>query len=197
MRVLRFADYRRMPWRNGGGETIEIAVSPEGAGLDNFDWRISMAKVESDGPFSQFEGVERTLSVLEGQGIALSIHGLPPVSLGKARAPFRFDASLKTDAKLNDGAILDLNVMSRKGVASHHCYRFLGGGTVALGTETTVVFSIVDGLSVDDGTQKAALQTYDCAIIEGHAEGASLTVSGGDCYVVEVTKSRPNLSPWR
>lgn len=187
MRALRLADYRRMPWKNGGGETIEIAVSPQDAGLDNFDWRISMARVESDGPFSQFVGVERTLSVLEGQGIALSIEGMPSISLGKARAPFSFDASLKTDAKLKDGAIVDLNVMSRKGVAGHHCNRVLEGGNVALHAKTTVVFSIAEGLVVDDGKQKLILQNYDCTIVDGNANGSSLTISGGDCYVIALT----------
>lgn len=180
MRVLRHADYRRMPWKNGGGETIEIAVSPEGANLENFNWRISMARVETDGPFSQFPGVERTLSVLEGQGIALSIEGMPSISLGKARAPFSFDASLRTDAKLKDGAILDLNVMSRKVHASHHCYRVLGEGKVALGAKTTLVFSIVDGLIVDDREEKLTLQAYDCATVQGDAGHGSLTIADGD-----------------
>lgn len=186
MRALRHADYHRMPWKNGGGETIEIAVSPEGASLENFNWRISMAKVESNGPFSQFPGVERTLSVLEGQGIALSIEGMPPISLGKARAPFSFDASLKTDANLKDSAIVDLNVMSRRGHASHRCYRVLGGGKIALGVKTTLVFSIGDGLIVDDGEEKLTLKNYDCAIVEGRTEGENLIISGGDCYVIEL-----------
>ena len=45
MRTLREADYRRMPWKNGGGETIEMMVSPAGASFDTFDWRVSMAYV--------------------------------------------------------------------------------------------------------------------------------------------------------
>ena len=61
MRILRAPDYRVMPWKNGGGTTTEVAVSPEGAGLDHFDWRISMARVEQDGPFSTFPGIDRTL----------------------------------------------------------------------------------------------------------------------------------------
>ena len=68
MRILRAESYRRMPWKNGGGETTEIAVSPEGAGLDDFDWRVSMARVESSGPFSLFAGIDRTLAILEGEG---------------------------------------------------------------------------------------------------------------------------------
>ena len=62
MRVLRAADYPRMPWKNGGGETAEILVEPAGAPLDSFDWRLSMARVAADGPFSLFPGVERTPS---------------------------------------------------------------------------------------------------------------------------------------
>lgn len=43
MRILRASDHKRMPWKNGKGETVEIAVFPEGASVDTFDWRISMA----------------------------------------------------------------------------------------------------------------------------------------------------------
>ena len=68
MQVLRAENYRRMPWKNGGGETTEIAVFPAGAGLDDFDWRVSMARVESSGPFSVFPGIDRTLAILEGEG---------------------------------------------------------------------------------------------------------------------------------
>ncbi|MDZ4369355.1 MAG: HutD family protein, partial [Afipia sp.] len=45
MRTLREADYRRMPWKNGGGETIEMMASPAGASFDTFDWRVSMAYI--------------------------------------------------------------------------------------------------------------------------------------------------------
>lgn len=49
MKVLRSAAYQRMPWKNGGGETTEIIISPQGAALSDFDWRISMALVNADG----------------------------------------------------------------------------------------------------------------------------------------------------
>ena len=75
MRILRAENYRRMKWKNGGGETAEIALFPDGAGLGIFDWRISMARVESGGPFSTFPGVDRTLSILEGEGIVLESRG--------------------------------------------------------------------------------------------------------------------------
>src|SRR5580704_9253002 len=79
MRLLPAGQHRRMPWKNGGGETTEIAVAPEGAGLDALDWRVSMARVATDGPFSAFPSIDRTLSVLAGVGIALAIAGRPEI----------------------------------------------------------------------------------------------------------------------
>ena len=66
-RVLRTADYRRMRWKNGGGWTTELAVSPE-PGADAFDWRISIAEIESDGAFSTFPLCDRWIALLEGNG---------------------------------------------------------------------------------------------------------------------------------
>ncbi len=75
MKLYRAHDHKRMPWKNGGGETVEIAVFPPGAGVDDFDWRISMATVASDGPFSIFPGIDRTLSILDGAGLSLKMEG--------------------------------------------------------------------------------------------------------------------------
>lgn len=70
-KVLRANAYARMPWKNGGGETREIAIFPPAANLDTLDWRISMAVVAQDGPFSSFPGIDRTLCVIEGAGMEL------------------------------------------------------------------------------------------------------------------------------
>ncbi|RWO95839.1 MAG: HutD family protein [Mesorhizobium sp.] len=119
MHVLREAEYRSMPWKNGGGVTTEIAVSPAGAALDDFDWRVSMARVESGGPFSGFAGVDRTLAVLEGEGIILDIAGHPAATVTKTSAPLSFPADAPTQAALIAGPIIDLNVMTRRGRMTH------------------------------------------------------------------------------
>jgi len=54
MKLIPADAMRRMPWKNGGGVTTEIAIAPEGATLDNFDWRVSTAQVDAAGPFSRF-----------------------------------------------------------------------------------------------------------------------------------------------
>ena len=117
-KLLRAADCRRMKWKNGGGETIEIAIHPAGSGLDDFDWRVSMARVEADGPFSIFPGVDRTLAVLEGEGIVLEVGG-ETAALTTASVPLTFPADVATTASLIAGPITDLNVMGRRGRCIH------------------------------------------------------------------------------
>lgn len=114
MRILRASDYRRMPWKNGKGETTEIAVSPPDASMADFDWRISMASVTSDGDFSLFEGIDRSLSILVGEGLDLQIEGGAHVRLDRASTPFTFPADRACFARLIDGPVLDLNVMTRR-----------------------------------------------------------------------------------
>jgi len=68
VRHLTPADYRRMPWANGRGVTVEMARAD---GPEGMLWRLSMARVDEDGPFSIFPGVERNLTVISGPGFAL------------------------------------------------------------------------------------------------------------------------------
>lgn len=123
MRILRAAEHRRMPWKNGGGVTWEIAVSPEGADLESFDWRVSMARVEADGPFSAFPGVDRGFAVLEGAGVALDVGGAAAAKLRPGDPPFGFSADLATTARLLGGPITDLNVMTRRARWRHRLLR--------------------------------------------------------------------------
>lgn len=123
MKVLRASDHKRMPWKNGGGETVEIAVFPAGASVEDFDWRVSMATIASDGPFSTFPDVDRTLSILSGGGIELTIDGSRPVTLDLRSEPYPFPADRPAAAKLLNGETTDLNVMTRRGRFSHRVSR--------------------------------------------------------------------------
>lgn len=123
MDVLAAGDFRRMRWKNGGGETIEVAVGPTGAGLDQFDWRVSMAKVASDGPFSIFPGIDRTLAVLSGAGLVLGLPDRAPITLMTTAPPLSFPADIAVSATLVDGPIIDLNVMTRRAGWSHRLTR--------------------------------------------------------------------------
>ena len=119
MRLIRDTEQIRMPWKNGGGETIEIARGPDGSTLDSFDWRISRARIDRAGAFSRFEEVDRTLAILEGEGVALSIERQQEVTLTAASPPFSFDGAASVQSRLLKGPVTDLNVMTKRGRCSH------------------------------------------------------------------------------
>ncbi len=163
MKLLRASDHKRMPWKNGGGETVEIAVSPEGAGLADFDWRVSMATVATDGPFSVFPGIDRTLSILEGEGMTLFIEGRAPERLTQASEPLPFAADAPTSATLVDGTITDLNVMTRRGRFKHSVQRVSVDGhtEVAFEVGTSLVLCHRGNADIDG----AGLGAGDCLLI--------------------------------
>jgi environmental stress-induced protein Ves len=107
-------DYRSMPWKNGAGRTTEIAVHPAGAALDAFDWRVSIADVARDGPFSAFPGVDRTLVLLEGAGMRLA-GAEDAASLTTPFVPHDFRGDEAVDCTLVAGPCRDFNAMFRRG----------------------------------------------------------------------------------
>jgi uncharacterized protein len=102
------------PWRNGGGVTRELLAWPAAA-----DWqcRISVADIGSDGPFSPFPDVERWFAVLEGHGVVLRF-GARQVALDTDSAPLRFDGAAAPGCTLTDGPTRDLNLMARMNAGS-------------------------------------------------------------------------------
>ncbi|MGJ7509156.1 HutD/Ves family protein [Variovorax sp. GT1P44] len=118
MTVHRFdiASLTAAPWKNGGGVTREIVCSPAGAGMDGFDWRVSIATIDKAGPFSAFAGVDRVIMLLDGAGVRLrSADGRIDHRLEVPHAPFTFSGDVALDCELLGGTSTDFNVMSRRG----------------------------------------------------------------------------------
>lgn len=178
------ASFRHSHWKNGGGETIEIAVFPEGADLEAFAWRVSMARVERSGPFSNFPGIDRTLLVLERDGIALDFGDRGRVELDRASAPFAFPADVAVVGLVAGSGIRDLNVMTRRGAARHFVSRLAGTTeqfVTPLGT-TTIVLALRAGLGVSLGGAQCDLDAGDAVQIDwaqdaGAAQSTRLVLS--------------------
>ena len=187
MRIIRAADCKVMPWKNGGGTTTEIAVAPEGASLGDFDWRISMANVGQDGPFSSFPGIDRTLSVLTGNGIRLAFGDGETVALDRATAPFFFAADRAVDGVLVDGAIDDLNVMSQHGAWSHSVERLTGGAYEIAAERGLLVLVARRGDWLVNGTTLAA---GDSAVLQAPVTAKLAAGNGGELFVVKLAPTR-------
>lgn len=156
-----------MPWRNGGGITREYLTSPCDEG---FDWRLSVAEVAHDGPFSEFPGVERILVLLGGRGMTLHFAEGGPVSLLRPLEHHRFAGEASVRAGLFDGPTTDLNLFWRRDhwdagmqVLDAPC-ELPGDGTVlAYVVEGTVV---ADGVTLHHGD---VLRSEGSVRVEGDA----------------------------
>jgi environmental stress-induced protein Ves len=167
MRIVRAADYRRMPWKNGGGSTTEVALAPATATLDNFDWRISMAHVAASGPFSRFPGINRTLAVIAGRGIHLTVNG-GTVTLDRDSQPHFFPGDVETSVTLIDGPIDDLNVMSSR-ARYRHCmtrHRIDAAITLTADTDLAVVMPRDGDIALTVAGSTTTIADGDTAILK-------------------------------
>ncbi|MCX4535719.1 HutD family protein [Streptomyces sp. NBC_00841] len=195
-RVLRAADRTAVPWKNGGGVTREIAASPEGAPLDDFDWRVSLADVSADGPFSSFPGVDRTLTVVEGAGMDLMVGGEHHI-VDEQYWPHDFPGDLETDGQLLGGPVVNLNVMYRRKRTAAEVA--VVRGTLRLQAPeggTVLAVALEDGAALDG--QDIELDCYDAVLMEGAApvvlrtQGWALVITlspaGGQGYAASGTR---------
>jgi uncharacterized protein len=111
MRVIRAAEHVPVPWKNGGGTATAIAAEPQGAGFDDFDWRLAGARVAAAGPFSHFPGVDRVMLILSGGSLVLDGLAAGRAILTKASAPFAFPGDVPVTAEVPEGPIDNLNLM--------------------------------------------------------------------------------------
>ncbi len=163
-----------MPWKNGGGETIEIAVAPGNASLETFDWRISRALIRSDGPFSSFPGIDRSIVAIEGDGIFLRLGDGEPMRLSPGDPPLPFAGEMAVESRMIGGEVMDLNVMTRRGRFRHRLSTRDIDRPLAITTPVNGVTAIIaDGSAVvrNDNEIEIQLRRNDAVLFEA-ADGA-------------------------
>jgi uncharacterized protein len=120
MRHLTPRDYVSMPWRNGGGTTTELVISPDAASAPGarFCYRVSIADVASDGPFSRFEGYDRHIMLVAGAGMTLDCGEHGQVELRERYEPRTFSGDWDVVGTLVGGAVRDFNLIVDRAAAS-------------------------------------------------------------------------------
>jgi environmental stress-induced protein Ves len=163
--VFYAGDRRRTDWKNGGGTTSQVAGAPEGAGLADFDWRISVADVTRGGPFSTFTEVDRVIVLVDGEAMELDVDGARHRLL--RHRPFTFPGEATTVCTLPAGPTRDLNIMTRRARfgAAVEVQVLTTGSPVALAGGNPLVLVALSGpvdLFTADGTT-ARLGPLDAA----------------------------------
>ncbi len=151
MRLIPRDSLVATPWKNGGGETRQIACFPPESGLDDFHWRLSTAEVSQDGPFSRFDGVDRRLYVLAGGGLDLTFEGAETRRL-HAGEHSDFAGEAQVQGRLVDGPVTDLNIMVRRGRLRLRAERLTveGTGDVTHAWGTAALFVLSGEIAIAD-----------------------------------------------
>lgn len=111
--IIAPTDFKQIPWKNGKGTTTELAINSGGT-LQRFTWRLSIASVSENGPFSDFSGYLRHLILLDGNGIQLTHNEATIDRLVEPLSMARFSGAAQTVGTLIDGPITDFNLMTRQ-----------------------------------------------------------------------------------
>ena len=180
-RILRQTDYRRMRWNNGGGWTTELARFPE-ASDSAFDWRISIAEIESDGAFSTFPDCDRYIALLEGVGMHLRFDAAEPAELRERLRFVHFAGEWHTHGQLLSGPVRDFNVIVRRGaVRADVLHRPLVGPMVFFAEAGVSWFIYVAGgtAAIKNRSDAAALGAGDSLLLDGGGGAENLVLTGG------------------
>lgn len=171
--LVRFADVVTQPWKNGGGVTRELWREPPDG---EFTVRLSIADVAAAGPFSQFPGVDRVITLLEGAGFALrgpaGAHRVTEVG-----APLAFRGEDAWDCTLLEGPVRDFNVMVRRGRPAR-----VGMASVGPLPRSGWCLALAPAVELQIAGERVELGRWDLAV--WHDEGSTLV--GGRALVVEV-----------
>lgn len=183
MQKLLARDRREMRWKNDGGTTTEIATFPPGSALDDFAWRVSMARVDRAGPFSRFPGVDRSIALTSGQGMTLRMAGRGQVAIDATTAPLAFPGDVDVEATLTSGPIVDFNVMTRRGRFRHLLTRVSPSGSSRIAPLGTLALVVVVRGTLRLLGEAEPLALRDALVLDG-GESMDVTYEPGAVTLV-------------
>ena len=175
--------YQRSRWKNDMGWTTELAQLPRPDAEGDFDWRVSIAEVDSDCAFSSFPGIDRSLMLLDGDGIEMSGEDFPTQTLRARGQVARFRGEQSLHCRVIGAPSRDFNAMTRRDAYRHELWLRPLVGTMMLFAEArTFWFLYVLGgrVQIAQGEDLERLNTADSALIRfGPAEQSRCMLSGG------------------
>ncbi len=108
MFVIRAVDLKKTLWKNGSGFSSLVIAHPHGSSVTGFDWRVSVAEINSDGEFSQFPSCDRALVLLNPGGVILNGEKIEPLTI------VRFPGEITSRAELTGEFARDFGVIWKR-----------------------------------------------------------------------------------
>jgi len=175
MNILRYDDYPVVPWKNGQGITRDIIRSPKNT--EAFDWGLSLADLERSAPFSAFDGYDRTITLIDGNGFTLTFEDGHSQTLDTPFQPYDFDGGAALQCDLIDGPsrVFNLKVRHASAKATWQVHDLSTPVTIdGTAQSTQVLFCLGGTTSVTTPSNETEyLNRWDCGII---TDGGTMTL---------------------
>jgi uncharacterized protein len=140
--------YRRTPWKNGGGVTVDIAdayrADAEPGGWSGMLWRLGRTQIATPGPFSDLTGYDRILTVIGGRGLVLDIEGGAALDVREPFRPVRFRGEDRITSRLEAGPVNVLNLLADRTRYAIDIAILGGGDARALNHTTGIAYALED-----------------------------------------------------
>ena len=183
------AGYRRTPWKNGGGVTVDIADSYEpGAvpgGWDGMIWRLGRTRIERPAPFSDLAGNDRILTVIGGRGLRLRAANGRMLDATEPFRPVRFPGEWPIVSELEDGPVEVLNLMADRAKARIDVTFPAVGEAFALEAGIGVLYAPAGPVEVSIDGQALSL-AHDHAAVAQDTKGLALGLVSGVLALVRI-----------
>src|SRR5262245_54627473 len=151
--------YRRTPWKNGGGVTVDIAwdyaAGAEPGSWSGMLWRLGRTEIVAEGPFSDLSGYDRILTVIGGRGLVLQIEGGPALDVRAPFRPVRFRGEDRITSRLEAGPVAVLNLIANR-AHSIDVVMLAAGDTRPLDADIGIAYALEDSIVTLDGDHSLA-----------------------------------------
>lgn len=215
LRLIPANEYRRERWRNGLGWTKVIFAharrhEPEsslegacgnvlahvdGSALESeWDWRLSIAEIETDCAFSAFPGCDRVLVLLAGNGMRLAFDDETETELAPPHGRVMFAGERSVQCWLTDGPTADFNAIVRRDRCKMQVYHRPLVGSMVFFAEAGVLWAVylISGrATVKSAGESVGMNAGDTLLLDdaaGNDAARSILDGGGDVLLVRIER---------
>ena len=196
--------YRRFPWKNGGGVTVDIAVERlEGLAQSDWDglvWRLGRTTISQPGPFSDLSGYDRCQVVIAGAGLVLeAAHG--EIDLRQPFNPVRYPGEWPLTSRLESGAVEVVNLIGDRTRVAIDLVVLRAGESLQLAPGSHVVHAPIAAASLLLAPEPARESAHEVALAPDHAiriepmQVTGLRCETGICLVASILPAGPSAAP--
>jgi len=144
------AGYRRTPWKNGGGVTVDIAEHEDA-------WRFGRTPITAPGPFSDYSGFDRAQVLVAGRGLVLQTPD-GEIDVRMPLQPVAFAGETPIVSRLEAGSVEVVNLIGDRAKVRIDLQVLRAGAALGRSAGTHIVYAALGpaALAIEGHPQRLA-----------------------------------------